>query len=181
MTRSNDVIIRKAEQRDVPELSALATEAYVEAVGHTFRPSDLQAHLDEHFSQASFRRTIDEDTVLLAFVDDRMVGYVQFGAVKLPVRPPSDSDRELHRLYVDPKMQSHGLGTRLMDAAMEEMRRSGAANVYLDVWEHNDGAIRFYQRYGFEVVGSHRIAVESGTTPDRDLIMVCPLAPSEDR
>jgi ribosomal protein S18 acetylase RimI-like enzyme len=167
-----DVTIRKADQRDVPELSALAIETYVDAVGHTFRPSDLDAYLEGHLSEDCFSRTVDEDTVLLAFLDGRMVGFVQFGAVKLPVEPRSGSDRELHRLYVDLKMQDRGVGRQLMDAALTEMRRSGAANVYLDVWERNEGAIRFYRRYGFETVGSHRIAVESGAKTERDLIMV---------
>lgn len=171
-TAPADVTIRKAGKRDIPELSDLAIRTYVDAVGHTYSPSDLTAHLESHLSEDSFSQTLDEDTILLAFVDSRMVGFVQFGAVKLPVETRSGSDREVHRLYVDSEVQSRGVGKHLMDAALAEMRRSGVTNVYLDVWEHNDGAIRFYRRYGFEMVGSHRIAVESGAKTDRDLIMV---------
>jgi len=171
-TAPTDVTVRKAGKRDVPELSALAIRTFVDAVGHTFYPSDLDAHLENHLSEACFSQAVDEDTILLAFVDDRMVGFIQYGAVKVPVEPRTDSDLEVHRLYVDSRVQSRGVGRRLMDAALADMRRRGATNVYLDVWEHNDGAIRFYRRYGFEIVGAHRIPVESGAKTDRDLIMV---------
>lgn len=168
----SDVAIRQARRSDVPDLSALAIRVYVDTVGHTFRPSDLTAYLEDNLSAARFNRAIDEDTILLAFVDDRLVGFIQFGDVKLPVEPRSPSDREIHRLYIDQAVQSRGVGSQLMDAALEDVRQRGAENVYLDVWEHNDGAMRFYERYGFEIVGSHRIDVESGAETDRDLIMV---------
>jgi len=174
-TAPTDVTIREAGKRDVPELSALAIRVYVDTVGHTFRPSDLTAYLEDNLSEARFSRAIEEDRILLAFVDDRMVGFIQFGDVRLPVEPRSEGDREVHRLYVDSSVQSRGVGSQLMDAALEEMRQRSAENVYLDVWEHNDAAMRFYERYGFEIVGSHRIAVESGAKTDRDLIMVCAL------
>lgn len=173
---STDATIRPAARSDVPDLSALAIRIYVDTVGHTFRPSDLTAYLEENLSKDCFDRAIEQDTILLAFVDQRMVGFIQFGDVKLPVEPGSESDREVHRLYVDPSVQSRGVGGQLMDAALEDIRRSGAENIYLDVWERNDGAIRFYRRYGFEIIGAHRIAVESGAPTDRDLIMVCRLS-----
>jgi len=48
----------------------------------------------------------------------------------------------------------------------------GTANIYLDVWEHNHGAQRFYRRYGFEVVGARSFEVESGAPTSLDLVMV---------
>jgi ribosomal protein S18 acetylase RimI-like enzyme len=47
-----------------------------------------------------------------------------------------------------------------------------AENIYLDVWERNRGPQELYKRYGFEVVGAHRLAVVSGLAAERDLIMV---------
>jgi ribosomal protein S18 acetylase RimI-like enzyme len=57
-------------------------------------------------------------------------------------------------------------------AALSHPRMENAAGIYLDVWEHNQGAQRFYQRFGFQVIGSRAFEVESGAETSLDLIMV---------
>ncbi len=47
-----------------------------------------------------------------------------------------------------------------------------ATRIFLDVWEHNHGARRFYERYGFGVIGQRAFVVESGAATSYDLIML---------
>jgi len=171
------MIIRTAEKSDARALSELATETYVEAFGHSFSAADLAAELAANVSYACFERYLAEDTILIAQAADRMVGFVQFGVPSLPVEGASAEDRELRRLYVHPSCQRRGIGTRLMDAAFAHPRLKAARNVYLDVWERNDGAQALYRRYGFDVVGTRRFEVASGIPADLDLIMVRRSAP----
>jgi GNAT superfamily N-acetyltransferase len=44
-----------------------------------------------------------------------------------------------------------GLGSALLDRAMREARRVGAAAMFLETEAPNDGARRFYARHGFSV------------------------------
>ncbi len=60
----------------------------------------------------------------------------------------------------------------LMEAALEHPRLKSAERIFLDVWEYNYGAQRFYQRHGFKVIGGRRFYVESGAETSLDLIMV---------
>ena len=84
----------------------------------------------------------------VAEVDGRIVGFVH--AVKHSV-----DDGELMGLYLDPPAFGTGVGSELMDAAMEWI---GAIPARLDVAPYNIRAIRFYRRYGFrEVAGSERL------------------------
>ena len=46
-------------------------------------------------------------------------------------------------------MTGRGLGAALMDWAIAEARGLGADAIQLSVWTGNDGAQRFYARYGF--------------------------------
>jgi len=94
---------------------------------------------------------------------------VQFGAAKPSAA--DENDQELRRLYVHPEFQNRGYGTLLMEAALRHPRMSGARSIYLDVWEHNLGAQRFYRRYGFKVIGTRAFEVESGAATSLDLIM----------
>ena len=178
------LVIRQAQKSDIAALSELAIKTYTEAFGHTFSEADLAAHLKKRLSPGCFSRMLDEDVVLLAEVEGRLVGYAQFGATDLACT--QDKDQELRRLYVDAAFQNQGYCAALMEAALNHPRLQGAENIYLDVWEHNHGAQRFYRRFGFEVVGTRTFEVESGVPTSLDLIMArrsskerkqCPMSP----
>jgi len=72
-------------------------------------------------------------------------------------------------------LQGKGLGTHLMQAAMDWLLRNGPRALWLGVWSGNPGAQRFYARYGFRQAGEYQFAV--GQTRDRELIFTRPAAP----
>jgi ribosomal protein S18 acetylase RimI-like enzyme len=173
---SHSLHIRPAQTGDVAALSALARQTYAAAFGHSMSEADLAAHLARNLSDASVARIIAEDTVLVAELEGRLVGYVQFGAAAPDYGHGAAS--ELRRLYVHADFQNAGVGARLMEAALRELE--GGGPVALDVWEHNHGAQRFYRRFGFEAVGSRAFAVDSGAETSLDLIMVRSAGDSRD-
>ncbi len=166
------MIIRRAEGRDAAALSQLAIRTYTAAFGHSFGDSDLAAELGSNLSIPCFERFVAEDVVLIAELGCRVVGYIQFGAVEMPANVASRADRELRRVYVDPEFQGRGVGTLLMDAAFDHPLLREAGDVYLDVWQKNERAQRFYRQYGFEVIGERRFDVASGAATDPELVMV---------
>jgi ribosomal protein S18 acetylase RimI-like enzyme len=170
------LVIRNAQENDIAALSEFAIQTYCEAFGHTFSNADLAAHLKKNLSPDSISRIIEDDVVLLAEVEARLIGYVHFGAVNSAT---DDNEQELRRLYIHPELQSQGYGSALMEAALRHPRLNGATNIYLDVWERNPGAQRFYRRYGFEVIGTRAFEVESGAATSLDLIMVRRASPEQ--
>lgn len=74
-----------------------------------------------------------------------------------------DNDR-LAALFVDPRAQGRGIGSRLLDTA-KGLRR----HLRLTVYERNSRAVAFYARHGFAVTG--RQVDES--TGEHELIMHC--------
>ena len=166
------VSIRAAQSADAASLAEFARLTYTQAFGHSFRPDDLAAHLERSLTLREVERFVAEDCVLIALAGGQIVGYVQFGdASAIPPEMQSDSAQELRRLYVDPAMQRRGVGASLMDAALAHRSMKRAARIFLEVWEHNDGAQRFYARYGFKVVGVRAFAVASGAETSHELLM----------
>ena len=163
-----NLILREAGQTDAVSLSELAIETYSAAFGHSFTPSDLTVHLERHLSPTCFSTLLKSDTVLIAEVEGRCIGYVQFGAADTS----QDGSQEVRKLYVHPDFQNKGVGKQLMEAALSHPSLQKAKEMYLDVWEHNKGAQRFYARYGFEVVGARPFYVASEAETSLDLIMV---------
>jgi ribosomal protein S18 acetylase RimI-like enzyme len=167
---SSALVIRVARFSDIDDLSDLAILTYKASFGHTFTQQDLDAHLSTHLTWEPFERMLAEDVVLVAELDDRLIGYTQFGDAKsLSV---NQDERELRRLYIHPESQNMGYGSALMEAALSHTDMRNARTIYLDVWEHNIGALRFYKRFGFEVVGTRDFKVESGAETSLDLVML---------
>ena len=166
------MIIRPVKESDIKKLSTLAKLTYVTAFGHSFDKEDLEAHLEKDCSEKFFQDAIFKDTILIAEKDKNIIGYTKFGEFSLPVEQALETDKELHRIFINPDFQGKGIGSMLMDKALNHPILKNASNIYLDVWEHNKGAQKFYTRYGFKVVGKHRFKVESGKDTDFDLIMM---------
>ena len=76
---------------------------------------------------------------------------------------------EIERLYVQAEWIGTGLGTLLMRRALEEARAQACRAVVLGVWEHNERALAFYQRFGFRKIGQHEFVL--GTDVQTDLIL----------
>jgi len=166
------MIIRQATPSDAQTLSALAMETYADAFGHSMQASDLASHVEEHLLPHHFERMVKDDIILVAEAQGRLVGFAQFGRATIAPGVGSSTDQELRRLYVHAPFQKQGIGARLMEAALDHSSLRNAERIFLDVWEHNDGARRFYERYGFEVIGARTFHVESGAETSPDLIMV---------
>ena len=66
-------------------------------------------------------------------------------------------ENEIAELYIDPFFGNQGIGGKLMEFAIRQMRCD-----YLWVLEKNVGAIRFYQRHGFVLTEEKKY--QEGTT-----------------
>jgi len=73
---------------------------------------------------------------------------------------------ELKQLYTAAGATGGGIGAALMDWAMAEFAARGADEAQLSVYSGNDGAHRFYQRYGFEKVADITFKVGEQLDPE---------------
>jgi ribosomal protein S18 acetylase RimI-like enzyme len=139
--------------------------------GHSFSPSDLAAHLQGELSDERFGQFCEEDTILVAEVDDRPIAFIQFGRAKVGTHESaSREDFELRRVYALRQFQGGQIGSRLIERALSDM--AAAPGIFLDVWEANVAAQRLYARYGFETVGRRAFRTASGVVTGFDLIMM---------
>lgn len=86
--------------------------------------------------------TSDHQYFAAAFADDRFAGYV-IATVHAP------GDHELDWLMVHPDFHGSGVGAALMHVGMAWL--GTGKPMWLNVIRHNERAIRFYRRFGFEI------------------------------
>jgi [ribosomal protein S18]-alanine N-acetyltransferase len=63
---------------------------------------------------------------------------------------------DLHRLVVEPSSRRRKIGSDLVQAGLERVRRHGVREVILDVGYDNEPAIALYQQLGFEQLGARQ-------------------------
>jgi ribosomal protein S18 acetylase RimI-like enzyme len=55
-------------------------------------------------------------------------------------------------INVDSNWRGHGLGRRLMEAYLQQLRKLGVKGVYLDTTSLNEAACRMYEKIGFRIL-----------------------------
>ena len=60
---------------------------------------------------------------------------------------------EIIRVAVLPEYREMGIGTKLIEKAVEEIMKKGMEDIFLEVRESNSNAIKLYNKCGFEECG----------------------------
>ena len=160
------MILRPASLDDVPALAKLGRESFCAAFGDLYRSEDLDAFLEQVFTEDGVAGEVAGDACIhrLAEDDDGLSGYCKM-IVRSEYADHSDAGNPilLAQLYTDPAKTGLGIGAALVDWAIAEAKNRGHDAIQLSVWSENYGAQRFYQRYGFKKVadidfwvGNHR-------------------------
>lgn len=172
--------ISRATLADAHRLSVLARETFPLACPPGTSPENIALFCERNLSESSFSFYLGEEShkIWVASKGDSFMGYVMSigGEPKDSVIAGVVSRRptvEISKIYVASSAQGSGLSSELMSAAIEEAKAQGAASVWLGVNQHNERANRFYQRWGFEIVGERTFAVGDSLESDfvRELIL----------
>lgn len=163
------VMYRDATVKDAAELDRIFDRSFCDTFAHLYRSEDLDSFLSG-FGVSEWESQLRDPACAfrIAEVSGRPVGYVKIGPQKLPV----ETDRPallLDQLYLLKEHHGAGIAHDLMDWVLAEAKRRGAEELYLTVFTENHRARRFYDRYGFEVVGRYAFMV--GNHADEDVIM----------
>lgn len=80
-----EVQIERLSDFEIAEVTELARRTFVDTYGMYHDETELAESLEKERSVSYFMNSRSSSTVLVARHDDVIVGYAQFGLVKLPV------------------------------------------------------------------------------------------------
>ena len=162
--------IRQATPADAALLCALSEQTFVQTFGHLYPAQDLAAYLADAYPLARQREQLESGQYAAWILElgGEAVGFAFAGPCGLPHAQVRSGDGELKRLYVLAAHHNAGWGRQLMDAAMVWLQ-ARFDRLWVGVWSENDGAQRFYARYGFERVGHYEFPV--GRVRDLEYIL----------
>ncbi|MFC9918525.1 GNAT family N-acetyltransferase [Agromyces binzhouensis] len=176
------VTIRPATAGDAEALARLAAVTFPLACPPSTTADSIAWFIAEELSEVRFAEYLvdPERTILVAEPDGTsgagialadaqevaatggLVGWSMLVSTEGGV--PADEDAaasvstrpaiELSKMYVHPVAHGAGIAGSLMDETLAAAAATGAAVVWLGVNQENRRAIRFYEKQGFEVVGT---------------------------
>lgn len=105
----------------------------------------------------------------LASLDGHPAGYLKLNFNQAQTEFREAQALEVERIYVDGSFQGKNIGGQLLSFAIDIAKQRQLSYMWLGVWEKNPGAIKFYQRHGFTITGSHNFFL--GDEEQTDLVM----------
>lgn len=142
--------IRKAEERDISRLDDLLYQ--VHALHSKGRP-DIFRSGNKKYTDEELRGILsDESTPVYVATDetDRVIGYA-FCVLQSVSGSRSLMDRKtlyIDDLCVDEALRGRHIGKALYQFVLQEAKRMQCDAITLNVWQLNEGAMRFYEACG---------------------------------
>ncbi|MDJ0707758.1 MAG: GNAT family N-acetyltransferase [Leptolyngbyaceae cyanobacterium MO_188.B28] len=165
------VLIRRAANEDVSLIADIGARLFKDTFGQDNPPEDMACYLASSFSKTKIKAELEDlaTTFLLAYEAENPIGYAKLRESQNPDCVTGPKPIQLVRLYLDHGVIGKGYGSRLIRACFEEAASAGFQTIWLGVWEKNNRALKFYQKWGFVAVGRHDFIL--GNRIQNDLIM----------
>jgi len=168
------ISIAKANLATATRLAALGSQTFSETFAADNSPADMAAYLAANYGPTIQLAELQQPrhTFLLAEMQGELVGFAKVwrdSELGLGAGELAASRLEIKQLYVAEDWIGTGLGAALMRRILDLAQAEHCTALVLGVWERNERAKAFYQRFGFREIGAHTFTL--GQDVQRDLIL----------
>lgn len=149
------ITIRNATKADAELIADISRRTFYDTFAKFNTAENMNMFMDEQFTTKNLIEEVGkhENIFLLAYLDKECVGYVKLSERKQPVELENVDALEIARIYTEQKTIGKGVGKALMLKCIDIARKKNKKVIWLGVWEHNETALSFYKKFGFEVFG----------------------------
>jgi diamine N-acetyltransferase len=142
--------------RHTDELLQISKQTFYDAFEKPSNPDNFKAYVTKAFTPSVVEAELkNPDSVFYFFKNnaEETIGYVKLRWDRSEEFFPTERALELQRIYLLEKFWNKGYGKTLLNFCEDYGKKHGFLWIWLCVWLENDGAIRFYEREGWEKFG----------------------------
>lgn len=160
---TSDIQIRPCASGDEDALSLIGQATFLETFAGVLGGRDIISQCAVAHSAEIYRGWLADPSFKLWLAEvnpgSAPVGFMVVAPAQLPLPDGSDRDLEIKRIYLLRPFQGGGMGTRMVNAAKEHALTCLANRLLLGVYARNASAISFYERSGFQKLGTRKFNV----------------------
>lgn len=163
--------IRPVSPAEAERYATVSAETFFESYAPTADPANIAVHIAREFGEPQQRRELeDRDSTVLAAREPSgdWAGFTTLHADRSADGVIATKPIEIVRFYVRGRWHGRGAARRLMDAAFRLAAERGHDTIWLQVWEENARARRFYEKCGLRAVGTKPFLF--GDVLERDIV-----------
>ena len=163
--------IREATIEDAPLIADISRQTFSETFAPDNTKEDMHKFMSEQFTKGRLMLEVGkpEHLFLLAYVNNEVAGYVKLREGKTHEELAGIKSLEVARLYSMNHFIGKGVGKALMQKSIDIAIEKAKEVIWLGVWEHNQRAINFYEKWGFKKFGEQVFLL--GTDLQKDWLM----------
>lgn len=146
---------------DAPVLARMGRASLLESHGHSAPAEIMETYVARSFSEAACHAELSDPRNIFTGVwyEGQPAGYAKIICNTPHPQVTLAPVTKLERIYLLKAYYGLGLGQGLLSRAIETSRANGDLGMWLDVWQKNDRAFRFYQKEQFETVGASKFVL----------------------
>lgn len=145
------VTLRSAEEEDAEELITYLKTVSAETPFLIREPEEVTLTLEQERQFIRNAQQSQRELILLAFVQGEHAGNCSVSAL-------GSYSRYAHRcsmaIALYRKYQNRGIGTAMMETALQTAKQMGYEQAELEVAASNQGALHLYEKLGFQTYGT---------------------------
>ncbi len=152
-----DIEFRKCTRDDLTYLVQISKSTFCEAFEADNDPEDFNAYMDSAFSTTQLQKELSQEHTTFYFVigKGQVLGYFKLNEFDAQSEFHEVIGIELERVYITSGYQGKGIGRQVLNQIFEIAKTRKKHYVWLGVWQRNPRAIKFYEAYGFQKIGTH--------------------------
>ncbi len=174
------ILIKACTLDDLTAFLEISRETYHQTFAAMNKQDTMQAYLEASFNEEKLKSELLNDASFCYFIyhNDQLAGYMKLNESQAQTDIYDPLSLEVERIYVLNSFQGNGLGQHLMNKAIALGKDRKLNYLWLGVWEHNENALRFYQKNNFYKIGTHGFTM--GDEVQTDYLMRKDLADKAD-
>jgi diamine N-acetyltransferase len=151
------MVIRKAKAGDAQLIADMSRQTFYDSFAAANTKEDMDKFMSEQFSrELLMNEVVNKDGLFfIAYDMDEPIGYVRMRDGEYHSVFNGLSSIEIVRIYAVQPAIGKGVGRALIEKCIETANELNRKIIWLGVWEHNQRAIDFYTKWGFEKFGEH--------------------------